>query len=210
MEKELFTERKDLKNIYKIDNFIDYRQIDKKLNETFNLKFNLKEKYFLTVCRLTEEQKDVKTLIEAFSLYKGEEKLVIAGDGPDRKFLEDLCAKKNIKDRVIFLGMVNNPYLLMKNAKAFILSSKVEGFGLVLVEALYCGTKVISSNCPTGPSQILLNGEIGELFEVGNVKELLDKLEIRKNKEYDKNKIEDSLNRYTKEKFIKNIRKVVE
>ena len=190
MEKELFKARKDLKNIYKIDNFVDYQEIDRKLNEAFKL--------------------DVKTLIEAYALYKGEEKLVIAGDGPDRKMLEDLCIKKDLKDKVIFLGMVDNPFHLMKNAQAFILSSKVEGFGLVLVEALYCGTKVISSNCPTGPSQILLNGEAGELFEISNVKELLNKLEIIADKEYKKDKIEETLTRYTRENFKKNFRKVIE
>ena len=210
MEKELLDARKDLKNICKIDNFIDYQEIDKKLNEELKIDFDLNQKYFLTVCRLNEEQKDVKTLIEAFSLYKGDEKLVIAGDGPDRKMLEDLCIEKNIKDKVIFLGMIDNPFIFMKNSQAFILSSKVEGFGLVLVEALYCGTKVISSDCPTGPSQILLNGEAGELFEVSNVAELLNKLEIIHNKEYNKAKIEETLERYTKENFINNFRKVIE
>ena len=124
--------------------------------------------------------------------------------------LEDLCIKKDLKDKVIFLGMVDNPFHLMKNAQAFILSSKVEGFGLVLVEALYCETKVISSNCPTGPSQILLNGEAGELFEISNVKELLNKLEIIADKEYKKDKIEETLTRYTRENFKKNFRKVIE
>ena len=210
MEKELLDARKDLKNICKIDNFVDYQEIDKKLNEELKIDFDFNQKYFLTVCRLNEEQKDVKTLIEAFSLYKGDEKLVIAGDGPDRKMLEDLCIEKNIKDKVIFLGMIDNPFIFMKNSQAFILSSKVEGFGLVLVEALYCGTKVISSDCPTGPSQILLNGEAGELFEVSNVAELLNKLEIIHNKEYNKAKIEETLERYTKENFINNFRKVIE
>ena len=210
MEKELLEMRKDLKNICKIDNFVDYQEIDRKLNEDFKIDFDLKQKYFLTACRLAEEQKDVKTLIEAFSLYKGEEKLVIAGDGPDRKSLEDFCIQKNLNDKVIFLGMVDNPFHLMKNAQAFILSSKVEGFGLVLVEALYCGTKVISSNCPTGPSQILLNGDAGELFEISNVKELLNKLEIIGDKEYKKDKIEETLTRYTRENFKKNFRKVIE
>ena len=210
MEKELLDARKDLKNICKIDNFIDYQEIDKKLNEELKIDFDFNQKYFLTVCRLNEEQKDVKTLIEAFSLYKGDEKLVIAGDGPDRKMLEDLCIEKNIKDKVIFLGMIDNPFIFMKNSQAFILSSKVEGFGLVLVEALYCGTKVISSDCPTGPSQILLNGEAGELFEVSNVTELLNKLEIIHNKEYNKAKIEETLERYTRENFINNFRKVIE
>jgi len=124
--------------------------------------------------------------------------------------LEDLCIEKNIKDKVIFLGMIDNPFIFMKNSQAFILSSKVEGFGLVLVEALYCGTKVISSDCPTGPSQILLNGEAGELFEVSNVTELLNKLEIIHNKEYNKAKIEETLERYTRENFINNFRKVIE
>ena len=210
MEKELLDARKDLKNICKIDNFVDYQEIDKKLNEELKIDFDFNQKYFLTVCRLNEEQKDVKTLIEAFSLYKGDEKLVIAGDGPDRKMLEDLCIEKNIKDKVIFLGMIDNPFIFMKNSQAFILSSKVEGFGLVLVEALYCGTKVISSDCPTGPSQILLNGEAGELFEVSNVAELLNKLEIIHNKEYNKAKIEETLKRYTRENFINNFRKVIE
>ena len=210
MEKELLDARKDLKNICKIDNFIDYQEIDKKLNEELKIDFDFNQKYFLTVCRLNEEQKDLKTLIEAFSLYKGDEKLVIAGDGPDRKMLEDLCIEKNLKDKVIFLGMINNPFIFMKNSQAFILSSKVEGFGLVLVEALYCGAKVISSDCPTGPSQILLNGEAGELFEVSNIDELLNKLEIIHNKEYNKAKIEETLKRYTRENFINNFRKVIE
>ena len=210
MEKELLEMRKDLKNIYKIDNFVDYQEIDKKLNEDLKINFDFKQEYFLTVCRLNEEQKDVKTLIAAFSLYKGEEKLVIVGDGPDKKILEDLCIEKNLKDKVIFLGMINNPFIFMKNAQAFILSSKVEGFGLVLVEALFCGTKVISSDCPTGPSQILLNGEAGELFEVGDIEGLLKKLQNINNKEFDKNKINNSLSRYTKENFIKNFRKVIE
>lgn len=210
MEKELLEVRKDLKNICKIDNFVDYQEIDKKLNEELKIDFDFNQKYFLTVCRLNEEQKDLKTLIEAFSLYKGDEKLVIAGNGPDRKMLEDLCIEKNLKDKVIFLGMINNPFIFMKNSQAFILSSKVEGFGLVLVEALYCGAKVISSDCPTGPSQILLNGEAGELFEVSNIDELLNKLEIIHNKEYNKAKIEETLKRYTRENFINNFRKVIE
>ena len=210
MEKELLEIRKDLKNFYKVDNFVDYQEIDKKLNEDLKIDFDFNQKYFLTVCRLNEEQKDVKTLIEAFSLYKGDEKLVIAGDGSDRKMLEDLCIEKNLKDKVIFLGMINNPFIFMKNSQGFILSSKVEGFGLVLIEALYCGAKVISSNCPTGPSQILLNGEAGELFEVSNVAELLNKLEIIHNKEYNKAKIEETLKRYTRENFINTFRKVIE
>lgn len=210
MEKELFDLRKDLKNIYKIDNFINCLEIDKKLKENLKINFDFNQKYFFTACRLNEEQKDIRTLIEAFSLYKGEEKLVIAGDGPDREMLENLCIEKNLNDKVIFLGMIDNPFPLMKNSQAFVLSSKVEGLPMVLIEALYCEAKVISSNCPTGPKQLLLDGEIGDLFEVGNIKELLKKLEHIKNKDFDKIKLKNSLNRYSKENFINNFRKVIE
>lgn len=207
MEKEIKSETKNL-NIYKIYNLIDFSMIDKKLEE--DVEKLPKKEYFLTVCRLNEEQKDVSALISAFSLYKGEEKLLIIGDGKDRDKLEKLCRDKNLKDKVVFLGILSNPYPFMKNAKCFILSSKTEGFGLVIVEALYCGTKVISSNCPVGPREILLDGKIGELFKVGDEKELLNKLNNISKKEYDKELIEQSLKRYSKEEFIKKFKEVVE
>lgn len=65
----------------------------------------------------------------------------------------------------------------MKNADMFIHSSKLEGFGLVLVEAMYCGVPIISSDFKCGAKEILLNGEYGELFEVGNFEELAQKIE---------------------------------
>ena len=207
MEKEIKTETENL-NIYKIYNLIDFSMIDKKLEE--NREKLPKERYFLTVCRLNEEQKDVTTLINAFSLYKGNEKLLIIGDGEDRKKLEKLCKEKKLENKIKFLGTFSNPYIFMKCAECFILSSKTEGFGLVIAEALYCGTKVISSNCPVGPREILFDGKIGELFKVGDEKELLDKLNNISQKEYDKNLIEQSLKRYSKEEFIKKFKEVIE
>lgn len=209
MEKEIRIEKKNIENLYKIYNFIDFSIINSKIEENLEIDFDIKQEYFLTVCRLNEEQKDVKTLIEAFSMYEGKEKLVIVGDGQDRAYLENLSNEKGLTDRVIFLGALTNPFILMKNAKTFILSSKTEGFGLVLVEALYCGTKVISSDCPVGPKEILLNGEIGELFKVGDKKDLIDKLNIALNKEYDKEKIKKLLERYTKKNFIEKFKEIL-
>lgn len=207
MEKEIKSETENL-NIHKIYNLLDFSMIDKKLEE--NREKLPKEKYFLTVCRLNEEQKDVTTLINVFSLYKGNDKLLIIGDGEDRKKLEKLCKEKKLENKIKFLGTLSNPYIFMKCAECFILSSKTEGFGLVIAEALYCGTKVISSNCPVGPREILLDGKIGELFKVGDEKELLDKLNNISQKEYDKNLIEQSLKRYSKEEFIKKFKEVIE
>lgn len=209
MEKEIRIEKKNIKNLYKIYNFVDFSIIDSKIEENLEIDFDIKQEYFLTVCRLNEEQKDVKTLIEAFSLYRGKEKLVIVGDGKDKTYLENFSKEKGLSDKVIFLGALINPFILMKNAKLFILSSKAEGFGLVLVEALYCGTKVISSDCPVGPKEILLNGEIGELFKVGDKKDLIDKLNIALNKEYDKEKIKKLLERYTKKNFIEKFKEIL-
>lgn len=201
--------KREIKNIevFKIYNLIDFQNIDRKLSEKHDLKFN--QSFFITVCRLEESQKDVTTLIEAFSLYNGPEILLIVGDGKDRKKLEELVKMKKLDKRVKFLGTLINPYPLIKNSKAFILSSKAEGFGLVVAEALYCKTKVISSNCPDGPSEILLGGLIGELFEVGNVEQLLMKLNMIEEKRYNDNLIKSSLERYDKKYFLKNFYKVI-
>ena len=96
---------------------------------------------------------------------------------------------------LFFLEKKSNPYIWMKNSKVFILSSKYEGLPTVLIEALILDAPSISSNCLTGPVEILENGKYGELFNIGNVKELeekilitLSKVEKIKTKEYIKEK----------------------
>ncbi|WP_304206450.1 glycosyltransferase [Fusobacterium perfoetens] len=195
------------KKIYMIYNFIDFKKIDNMLLEK-NIEKLEEENYFLTVCRLDEKQKDVSTLIKAFSLYKGDEKLYIIGDGESRTELEKLAKELKIFEKIRFLGIQNNPYIYMANSKAFILSSKAEGFGLVVAEALYCGTKVIASDCDYGPREILLNGEIGELFKVGDEKYLLEKLNNINNYNYSKEKIRISLRRFDKKEILRKMEKI--
>lgn len=209
MKKQLLAKSIDIMKIHKIYNFVDFDRINLLLNEKNNYK-EIQGDYFLTVCRLNEEQKDVETLLKAFSKYNGDERLIIIGDGPDRKKLEKLSTQLKIDKKVVFLGEINNPYVYMQHAKLFILSSKNEGFGLVLVEALYCGAKVISSNCLVGPKEILLDAEIGELFEVGNSVDLLRKINIALEKKYDYEQIKKSLERFDKKEFIKNIKELLE
>ena len=197
------------KDVRKIYNYIDFEKINTKLLEN-NEKHSLKEKeYFLTVTRLNEEHKDITTLLKAFKEYKGKEKLYIIGDGKSREELEKLTKDLEIEDKVEFLGMKLNPYIYMKRAKTFILSSKGEGFGLVIAEVLFCGTKVIASDCNYGPREILLNGEIGELFQVGNVEELVKKIENIENCSYSKDKIKDSLKRFDKKNILKKLEEIV-
>lgn len=199
------------KSIYMVYNLIDFEKIDRLLVENISIEDQklLDKEFLLTVCRLDEEQKDVTTLIKAFSEYKGSEYLYIIGDGQSRKKLEGLSKEYKVFDKIKFLGIKYNPFIYMKKAKMFILSSKFEGFGLVVAEALYCGAKVISSDCDFGPREILLNGEIGELFSVGEPKELLKKMENLKEKEYLEIKIEESLERFSKKNILKKIEEAI-
>jgi glycosyltransferase involved in cell wall biosynthesis len=114
--------------------------------------------------------KDFPTLILAFAeLRKHRDvRLTILGEGPQRAELEALTRKLDVQDYVSMPGFVNNPLPYVHAAKVFVLSSRFEGFGNVLVEALACGTPVVSTDCPHGPSEILEGGKYGPLVPVGN------------------------------------------
>ena len=199
--------KEKLKRIYVS---FDLDRISQKLEEKniFENKKILEEKYFVTVCRLKESDKDVATIIKAFENYKGEEKLYIVGDGEDRKNLEELSKKMVNKDKIIFLGMQENPYIIMKHSSAFIFSSKSEGFGMVLVEALFSGTKVISSNHKAGVNEILEDGTLGKIFEVGNKEELLELMNGISEFKVDRDKVLESLKKYELNAIIAEIEEI--
>lgn len=127
----------------------------------------------LGVGRLTEE-KDFPTLIRAFALVRKERpaRLMIFGEGEDRAKLEALVRELGLEQDVALPGFVANPYKYMRRAAVFVLSSRWEGFANVLVEAMALGTPVISTDCPSGPAEILEGGRWGWLVPVGNVGEM--------------------------------------
>lgn len=173
-----------INNQVTIYNPIDFETIENKAFERENLisdeKKLLNSSYICSVGRLDEGQKDFNTLINAYANLKNEskidEKLVLVGDGPDKEKLENLVKELKLENNIIFLGKKSNPYIWMKNSEAFILSSKYEGLPTVLIEALILDVPSISSNCLTGPIEILENGKYGELFNIGNTKELEEKI----------------------------------
>lgn len=113
------------------------------------------EPYIVHVARLTY-QKNQQLLIRAYHKAAIEEKLVIVGDGQDRPMLDKLVNELGLEQKVIFAGQKDNPFPWMKHAKAFVLSSIYEGFGLVLAEAMACGTQVVAADCPGGIRDVLI------------------------------------------------------
>ena len=146
--------------------------------------------YFLAISRLDAVQKDFKTLIEGYSILKNKgikEKLYIIGEGNGRVKIEKMIEEKNLGQDVILLGEKKNPYVWMKNSKLFIHSSRYEGLSMVLLEALMMDKFIVSSNCPTGPTEILTKPKVGELFNVGDANQLAEKvLKILYDKDYQK------------------------
>jgi glycosyltransferase involved in cell wall biosynthesis len=124
----------------------------------------------LSVGRLAP-QKDFPTLIESFARVRKTQpmRLLILGEGPERPALETLIKQLGIENDVSLPGFVENPYPYMVRAALFVLSSRWEGLPTVLIEALYCGTPIIATDCLSGAREILRDGHYGQLVSVGNV-----------------------------------------
>jgi len=123
----------------------------------------------LAVGRLTP-QKDFTTLIRAFARVRRNRpvRLMILGEGTDRQELEALVRLLKLEEDVSLPGFVENPYSYMAHADVFVLSSRWEGLPTVLIEALSCGTRVIATDCPSGPREILAGGLYGSLVPMHN------------------------------------------
>lgn len=107
--------------------------------------------------------KNFAMLIRAFAAASGNRKLVIAGEGEERQILEGLAQQLGVGDRVILPGYIANPYPLMARADIFVLSSNSEGYPNALIEGMALGRPVISTNCNSGPSEILAEKPRGDI-----------------------------------------------
>lgn len=115
-------------------------------------------------------QKDFPTLITAFAKVRENRpaRLMILGEGGDRADLEALIQSFGLESDVALPGFTENPYAYLSKASLFVLSSRFEGFGNVVAEALACGAPVVSTDCPSGPAEILDHGKYGRLIPVAN------------------------------------------
>ncbi len=118
--------------------------------------------------------KDFATLLRAFARLRRRRpaRLILLGEGEERAALEALAERLDVRADLSMPGFVDNPYAYMRAASVFVLSSRWEGFGNVLVEAMACGTPVVSTDCPGGPAEILAGGTFGPLVPVGDANAL--------------------------------------
>lgn len=130
--------------------------------------------YVLAVGRLAR-QKDYPTLLRGYAAARAQGlnmPLVIVGDGPEEEAMRNLADHLGIAASVQFMGHQDNSFSYMRRAAFLVLASTWEGFGLVLIEAMSLGVPVISTDCPSGPGEILSGGEFGMLVPVGDSEEL--------------------------------------
>jgi N-acetylgalactosamine-N,N'-diacetylbacillosaminyl-diphospho-undecaprenol 4-alpha-N-acetylgalactosaminyltransferase len=116
--------------------------------------FDTKKQYLITVGRLSAEKRHI-TLINVLKKLKASTELIIIGEGIERVRLEQQAKESGLSSRVHFLGKQSNPFQYVQKADIFILSSEGEGFPNVIVESMICGTPVISTDCISGPREIL-------------------------------------------------------
>jgi GalNAc-alpha-(1->4)-GalNAc-alpha-(1->3)-diNAcBac-PP-undecaprenol alpha-1,4-N-acetyl-D-galactosaminyltransferase len=133
--------------------------------EAVSIQLDPNQKQVVAMGRLTP-QKGFDLLLKAFSMINTkffDWQLIILGEGEQRNQLEQLAQELEIEQQVMMPGLVSNPFPILKQCDLFVLSSRYEGFGNVIIEAMACGLPVISTDCPSGPGEIIISGDNGIL-----------------------------------------------
>jgi len=161
------------KKIHVVPNFIDTKKLDNSFSDCERDLIACADEKIITHISNIRKVKRVDDVIEIFDRIqqKMPAKLVIVGDGPEKKSLEILCKNKGITEKVLFVGNSHEVDKILCFSDMFILPSEHESFGLVALEAMACGVPVISSNAG-GLPEVNIQGESGFLSDVGNVDEM--------------------------------------
>ncbi len=178
--------KNEIKKILNLNSNLIYNlAIQNKKKEKINFFKNFKGLKILNIARLTD-QKDHITLLKSLKLLTKKNikyRCCIIGRGYKKNYLEDYVKKNKFKKNIKFMGYKEEAEKYLNSCNLFILTSKFEGLPNVLIEAQFRNIPIISSDCPTGPREILINGKLGELFNVGDHKGLYNKiLDYRNNK----------------------------
>ena len=216
-----------IKNYQVINNPYDIQKIQKLSEEEISdFNFNDKKRYIITVGRLSSEKRH-SHLIETLIHLEEDIELIIIGEGPLKEELQKTINKHKLQNRVHLLGKKTNPFKYIKQATLFVLSSEGEGFPNVIVEAMICNTAVISTDCISGPREILapntdINFQLtegielahnGVLYPIDDKKSLIEAINTllndeEKKKIYQQNGLKKS-QEYALEKIIKKYKEVL-
>jgi len=176
--------KKELDKKFNINSIVIYNPLN--IDEIIRLsKVPLKDNFFnskkfiniINISRFTD-QKDHITLLKAFELANKETncKLLLIGYGKNLRKIKDFIQRKNLKKNVRVINFKSNPFNYLNKADIFILSSIFEGLPNVLLEALALKKYILSTNCPTGPEEILKKNRYGDLYKIGDYKSLSKKI----------------------------------
>ncbi|GAA5441301.1 glycosyltransferase [Deinococcus caeni] len=155
-----------------ISNPINIKKINEKacLNIPVQHRLIFSKPVIVGIGRLSTH-KNFRQLIEAHSILKSmgmDYNLLILGEGEERQKLEEFAHANGVGDSVFLLGFVENPYKYLKKSSVLAVPSKLEGFSLTIAEALALDVPVVSNDCPSGPRELLLDGELGDLITTGD------------------------------------------
>ena len=209
---------KSAKSIYNFSNIQHIPNIysQDSIEKSKEIVEDIKEPFIIAVGRLENDVKQFDKLILSYKNTlpaKNNIPLVILGEGNDKQNLKDLIKKNRLESLVKLLGFKENPYPYIKASQFLVMSSKYEGFGIVLLESLSLGIPVISFNCKSGPSEIIQNNKNGILVKDQDFNELTNAI----NKMYSDNILyetckknsKDSVKKYSEEEVFKSWSKLI-
>ncbi|WP_158089655.1 glycosyltransferase [Magnetofaba australis] len=149
----------------------------------------------LAVGRLAPE-KDFSTLLHAFAQLRATQhraRLIILGEGPLREELTGLCHELGIAEAVDLHGFCDNPYAYMSRCDLFVVSSIAEGFSLVLVEAMRCGCRIVTTDCGPRPREFLDNGRLGQITPPGDIAAMASAMQMALDASHDAKILRDAV-----------------
>ena len=174
--------KKSFKKIFNINAECIYNPFDKNFIKKNITKKKIKIDFFkkgylnvISIGRLTD-QKDHLTTLKAVENLKSDFRirLIIMGKGTNKFLLQEYINSKDLKNKVKLIGYKKNPYPYIQSSDIVLLSSKYEGLPNILLEGQFLKKYIISTNCPTGPKEILLNGKAGDLVKINDYKKIAE------------------------------------
>jgi glycosyltransferase involved in cell wall biosynthesis len=194
MNQDLYDLDIKYKSVQTIYNPFDFDEIRYKAKESIDIDYD----YIISPSAF-REQKRYDVLLDAFTKINSDIRLLILAKSHPK--LIKMIEQRGLKDRVEILGFQQNPYKYIKNAKLLVLSSDREGLPTVLIESLIIGTPVVSTNCPTGPSEILTDDLAKWLVPIENANILSDTIDKAL---YSYSEIEDkNIEKFNKDRVYK-------